>query len=172
MSAQQIANINQLLGQFLDLQESWESAPEDVDWDALKRLAAVGANAYNEGNGLSFQILAIDGMAHGEFHLRFLEYSVAAGFDPFKIVSKGVGTAVGPVFPHEAVAYAAEPNPWAAKMQASLQALARRRFGRGEGEGASWSEIDIAHLIECCGDSIPAEVLENLSPALAAASVA
>ena len=80
MSAQQIANINQLLGQFLDLQESWESAPEDVDWDALKRLAAVGANAYNEGNGLSFQILAIDGMAHGEFHLRFLEYSVAAGF--------------------------------------------------------------------------------------------
>src|SRR5476649_3026970 len=62
--------INQLIGQFLELQEQWEDAPDHFDWAALKALAIAGAGAYNEGNGPSFQILTIDGMRHGEFHAK------------------------------------------------------------------------------------------------------
>ncbi len=129
MGMQQPNGINQLLGQFLDLQEQWEASPGDFHWTALQALAAAGAECYNEGNGPSFQILCLDGMQHGEFHLRFLEYSIAAGFDPFKLVQTGSGPGVGPVLGHESLAEAAENNPWSARMQACLQDVARTGAG-------------------------------------------
>ncbi|WP_296002016.1 hypothetical protein [Rugamonas sp.] len=122
MSMQKPNNINQLLGQLLDLQERWEEFPDAFNWPALKALAAAGADAYNEGNGPSFQILSLDGMRHDEFHLRFLEYSLAAGFDPFKLVQASSGHGLMPVFGHESLAEAATGNPWSAKMLALVKA--------------------------------------------------
>lgn len=127
MTMQQPNNINQLLGQLLDLQERWEEAPDQFDWAALKTLAAAGAQSYNEGNGPSFQILALDGMQHGEFHWRFLEYSLDAGFDPHKLVAAGSGHGVVPVFGHESLAEAAPHNPWSARMLARVQGAAPAR---------------------------------------------
>jgi hypothetical protein len=173
MNMQKPNDINQLVGQFLDLQEQWEDFPENFNGAALKELASAGANSYNEGNGPSFQILCIDGLQHGEFHLRFLEYSLEAGFDPFKLVLAGSGQAVTPVFGHESLAYAAKQNPWSSKMQVCLQNFARTRFGsESEIEEISLSGIDLTRTIEYCQDSIPVDVLEKLSNALLAAETA
>jgi len=169
MSTQKSSNINQLLGQFLDLQDQWESAPENFDWEPLRALASAGADFYNEGKGLSFQILAIDGMNHGEFHLRFLEYSLEAGFDPFKLVRIGAGDTVAPVFAHESLASAAQRNPFSARMQACIRNLARTRFGSIENENTSFSSADLAGIMEWCRDSIPADVIEKLSDTLVVA---
>lgn len=159
-------DINQLLGQFLDLQEQWEEYPEHFGWDKLKALAAAGAHAYNEGNGPSFQVLAIDGMQHGEFHLRFLEYSLAAGFDPFKLALAGSGQRVAPVFGHESLADAAQNNRWSARMRACLQDLARIRFGAATtAEGLSGAEL--VRTMAYCRDSFPADLLEALAARLA-----
>src|SRR5476649_762268 len=128
MTMQKPNEINQLIGQFLELQEQWEDDPEHFDWAALKALAIAGAGAYNEGNGPSFQILAIDGMHHGEFHARFLDYSLDAGFDPYKLVPAASGRGVVAVFGHESLAQSAQDNPWSAKMLENIQRVARRRF--------------------------------------------
>jgi hypothetical protein len=164
MSMQKPNEINHLIGQFLDLQEQWEDSPEDFNWPALRELATAGANAYNEGNGPSFQILSLDGFQHGEFHLRFLEYSLEAGFDPFKLVQASSGQSMVAVFGHESLGDAVKHNLWSAKMQAILQNLARARFGSGiETEKIGLSAADLARTIECCRDSIPVDVLEKLS---------
>lgn len=173
MTTQKPNEINQLIGQFLDLQEEWEDFPEDFNWAALKALATAGANAYNEGNGPSFQILAMDGMQHGEFHLRFLEYSLEAGFDPFKLVRAGSAQAAMPVFGHESLEHAAKHNHWSGKMQARLRNLARIRFDSAiELEGAGSPGADLARTIEYCRDSIPDDVFETLSNALLVAESA
>jgi hypothetical protein len=136
MTMQKPSDINQLVGRFLDLQEQWEDQPEKFDWPALRVLAAAGAHAYNEGNGPSFQILSVDGMQHGEFHLRFLEYSLEAGFDPFRLVQAGPGRPLVEVFAHESLANAAIENPWSAKMLACLQQFARAHAGAMPAEAA------------------------------------
>jgi hypothetical protein len=167
MSTQKAMDINLLLGRFLDLQEQWEEAPADFDWPALRALAADGAHSYNEGNGPSFQILCIDGMRHGEFHLRFLEYSVEAGFDPFKLVVATSGTGMVAVFGHESLADAANENAWSGKIQASLRELARARFGAAiEDESDELASADFMRMIECCRDSIPDDLLAKVSDRL------
>lgn len=162
-------DINQLVGQYLDLQDQWQASPGTFNWEALKAVASAGANFYNEGNGPSFQILAIDGMEHGEFHLRFLEDLLEAGFDPFKLVQLGSGHGVTPVFAHESLAYAAQQNPWSARMQACLHNVARARFGSNDVDNTTAAGIDFSHAIGCCGDSIPPDVIEMRSNALLAA---
>jgi hypothetical protein len=166
MNMQQPNDINRLMGLFLDLQEQWEDVPENFNWEPLRELAAEGAHAYNEGLGPSFQILAIDGMQHGDFHSRFLDYSLDAGFDPFKLVRAGSGRGLVGVFGHEALAAAAPQNIWSAKMHARLQNLARTRFDL-QFEGTAYLNEDLEQTIAICGDSIPAGVLEKLSAALA-----
>lgn len=162
MNIQQPNDINRLMGMFLDLQEQWESAPDNFDWEALRSVAAAGALADNAGLGPSFQILAIDGMLHGEFHSRFLDYSLDAGFDPFKLVPSGSGRGMTAVFGHETLAAAARENRWSAKMHARLQALARSRFDPELG-AAVYSPEDLARIIALCVDSIPADLLEKLA---------
>jgi len=162
-------DINQLVGQYLDLQEQWQDSPETFNWEGLRAVASAGANFYNEGNGPSFQILAIDGMEHGEFHLRFLEDSLRAGFEPFKLVQLGSGRGVAPVFSHESLAYAALQNPWSARMQACLYNVARTRFGLNEVDGINARGSDFARVIEFCRDSIPPDVIEMHSNGLLAA---
>jgi hypothetical protein len=173
MTMQKPNEINQLIGQFLDLQEQWEDSPDDFNWPALRELATAGANAYNEGNGPSFQILSLDGFQHGEFHLRFLEYSLEAGFDPFKLVQASSGQAMVAVFGHESLADAAKHNLWSASMQAILQNLARKRFASAvEIEEIGLSGADLARTIESCRDSIPIDVLNRLSNELLVAETA
>lgn len=122
MNTQTTDDINQLLWRFQDLQDQWEDVPEKFDWTALRALAVAASRAYNEGSGSSFHILALDGVPHGEFHLRFLGYSLEAGFDPFKLVQAGAGgQRLAPVFGHESLAEAAQHNPWSARMQARLR---------------------------------------------------
>ena len=169
MSTQKYSDINQLLGRFFDLQDQWTESPEHFDWEALKVLAAAGADFYNEGNGLSFQILATDGIDHGEFHLRFLEYSLEAGFDPFKLVRRGSGDAVAPAFAHESLADAAERNPWSARMQARLREAARERFGSSERGSARGFGSDLALTVAYCRDSIPDDIAEKLADVTLAA---
>ena len=169
MSTQKPNGINQLLGQYLNLQDQWMDSPENFNWEALKVLATVGAHFYNEGNGLSFQILATDGMEHGEFHLRFLEYSLAAGFDPFKLVRRGSGDTLAPVFAHESLANVAEHNPWSARMQACLHNVARERFGMGDSGDVVNVGVDLAMVVACCRDSIPDDVFAKLANGLLAA---
>lgn len=162
MNMQKPSEINQLIGQFLALQEQWEDTPDRFDWEALKALAVAGASAYNEGNGPSFQILTIDGMRHGEFHARFLEYSLEAGFDPFKLALSASGRGLVPVFGHEALAESAGDNPWSARMLASLHSLARRRFDT-EFAASAHSKADLEHTMLYCRDSIPQDVLQKMA---------
>jgi hypothetical protein len=169
MNMQPPNDINRLMGLFLDLQEQWEDQPEHFNWEALRKLAVEGAEAYNEGLGPSFQILAIDGMQHGEFHARFLDYALDAGFNPFKLVHAGSGRGVVAVFGHEALAEAAAHNGWSAKMHARLQSLARIRFD-AELEDAAHSKEDWERSIAMFGDSIPADLLGKLSVAAAKAA--
>lgn len=173
MSLHNPNDINQLVGQLLYLQEEWEESPDKFDWTPLEALAAAGATAYNEGNGPSFQILAVDGMHHDQFHLHFLEYSLAAGFDPFKLVQASWGRALAPVWGHEAMADAARSNPWSAKMQARLHEVARARFGSARDVAEmDLSAATLAATIEACRDSLPPDVLDTLAGALRAAQTA
>ncbi|MGH8809127.1 MAG: hypothetical protein ACREX0_14740, partial [Noviherbaspirillum sp.] len=129
MSRNGTTDINRLIGEFMDLQEQWERDAEAFDWNALQALAQEGASAYNEGAGPSFHTLALDGVQHGEFHERFLAYSLDAGFDPFKLAKTGLGNAVIPVLGHSDLADAAATNPSSARMRASLMEIAQARFG-------------------------------------------
>lgn len=162
MNMQPPNDINRLMGLFLDLQEQWEDVPENFNWEALRKLAVEGAHAYNEGFGHSFQILGIDAMQHGEFHSRFLDFSLDAGFDPFKLVSASSGRGVVGVFGHEALAAAAPQNIWSAKMHTRLQNLARTRLDMGF-EATAHPNDDINQIIAICGASIPPDVLLKLS---------
>lgn len=166
MNMQAPNDINRLMGLFLDLQEQWEDRPENFSWEVLRELASEGAQAYNEGLGPSFQILAIDGMQHGDFHARFLDYSLDAGFDPFKLVRAASGRGVVAVFGHETLAAAAAHNSWSADMHARLQNLARTRFD-AELEDAAHSKEDWERTIALFGDSFPADLLGKLSVAAA-----
>jgi hypothetical protein len=163
--------INRLIGEFLELQERWEINPDTVDWAALQTLAQDGALAYNEGAGPSFHMLALDGVVHGEFHERFLAYSLGAGFDPFKLAKTGSGTTVIPVFSHSTLAEAARVNPSSARMHESLMELARTKFAslaRETGDGATVPpDPDLARAVEACSESIPPDLLAKIAPELA-----
>lgn len=77
--------------------------------------------------------LVLDGFEHGEFHLRFLGYSLAAGFDPFKLVADDHHHSAR-VFDHDESALAATRNVYSSRMYAILEELARRRYPNGENE--------------------------------------
>lgn len=154
--------INRLVGEFMGQYEEWEEAPESFDWDRLKALAQAGAQAYNEGFGPSFQILAFDGYVHAEFHERFLGYLLDAGFDPFMTVPAPNGHGYMPVFGHDGLAAAAVTNPASARMLARLQGLARDQLGKADAE-------ERRRIIMLCPESIPVDVLKEFAP-LAAAS--
>jgi hypothetical protein len=161
-------NINQMIGEFISLQEQWEEDPERFDWSALQALAQHGALAYNEGAGPSFHSLMLDGPTHGEFHERFLAYSLASGFDPFKQVRMNSGSRAMPVISHESLAAAALENPYSARMRTALMEVARQRFS-AQGFAATMPEEDLASLIKNSHESIPHEILAQLAPSLAAA---
>lgn len=164
MTMQKPNEINQLIGQFLELQEQWEEDAGRFNWDALKTLAAAGATAYNEGNGPSFQILAIDGMQHGEFHARFLAYSLEAGFDPYKLVPAASGRGVVAVFGHESLALSAQDHPWSAKMLEQIQRVARRRFDT-EFLPSAYTKAELEQTLQHCRDSMPQDVAAKLAAA-------
>lgn len=120
MSAQ---DINRLVGEYMDLYQEWEDAPSSLDWERLKSLAGEGAQAYNEGRGPSFHILAFDGYPQDEFHERFLGYLLDAGFDPFKTVAASDGEHRIAVFNHEGLEEAAQHNPAAARMMQRMREM-------------------------------------------------
>src|SRR5471030_1100706 len=167
MTMQKPNEINQLIGQFLELQEQWEEDPEHFNWAALQTLAIAGAGAYNEGKGPSFQILTIDGMHHVEFHARFLDYSLEAGFDPFKLALAGSGRGVVAVFGQESLAWSAQDNPWSARMLAVLHDLARRRFD-SEFVPSAYTRTALEQTLLYCRDAIPKDVVEKLAAAATA----
>lgn len=162
--------INRLIGEFTDLQEAWQRAPADFDWNALQRLAEKGASAYNDGAGPSFHSLALDGVDHGEFHERFLAYSVEAGFDPFKLTQVGSTSAPLPVIDHADLALAARVNPSSARMHASLMSLARMRFealGQAMRDGAPEPVPGMRQAAIACAESLPLDLLQQIAPELA-----
>ncbi|GGC57950.1 hypothetical protein [Undibacterium terreum] len=154
-------DINRLIGEYLYLEERWQDDPSRFQWTELEALAEAGASAYNEGKGLSFHILALDGMDHNEFHENFLRYSLAAGFDPFKVVHTGNGNTLTTVLNHRNLAENAQHNATSARMQILLQDKARERFAVEEA-GADENLSEIATVIALCADSIPKDLLEQL----------
>jgi hypothetical protein len=163
--------INQLIGEFMELQEQWESDRNAFDWTLLQALAKKGARAYNEGAGPSFHALAIDGAQHSEFHERFLENSLQAGFDSFKLVKTGSGTTLRAVISHASLAEAALSNPSSARMRAALLERARARFeplASGIQKGRpKFSDPELSRVIAACAESIPVDVLKKIAPDLA-----
>lgn len=158
-------DINVLVGRFLDLQEEWENNPAAFDWSALQALAQEGAHAYNEGAGLSFHMLTLDGVEHGEFHERFLNDSLAAGFDPFKLVNTGSSSAHLPVFNHAGLAEAADANAASKRMRAALMQLASDRFTATveqieRNEDSANAASDQASIV-ACSDSVPPELFQR-----------
>lgn len=160
--------INRLIGEFTDLQEQWENDPDAFDWAQLQALAIKGAHAYNEGYGPSFHALALDGVQHTELHERFLNHSLHAGFDPFKLARAGSQAPELPVIDHASLADAAFWNPCAARMRALLMEVARTRFAPlAEEVGASGAAHPLFMTLEACAKSIPLDLLEQISPELA-----
>jgi hypothetical protein len=172
MSKSDPNEINRLIGEFTDLQERWENDAKTFEWSLLQALAQRGAVAYNEGAGPSFHALALDGVQHGEFHERFLTYSLQAGFDPFKLARAGSGTAEIPVIDHASLAEAARSNPSSARMKASLMELARTRFEplvqQTEQGTPIFSDTLLWRTVEACAESIPVDLLARIAPELAA----
>ena len=156
-------NINQLVGEFLYLEERWLDNPAAFSWPDLKALADAGAFAYNEGKGPAFHILALDGLEHGEFHENFLKYSLAAGFDPFKVVHTGTAAGVTTVINHKGLAESAIHNPSSARMQEMLKDAARERF-TGEGTAGYGTLAEMASAVALCADSIPADLQKRIMP--------
>ncbi len=161
--------VNSLIGEFLDLQEIWESHPETFDWARLHDLAKRGAHAYNECCGPSFHALALDGMDHREFHERFLLYLLQAGFDPFRLARPGSGVAHVPVIDHASLAEAALYNPCSARMRAILMEIARARFTPLAEEVSKSGQLspEAYYLVDACAESIPLDLLERIAPELA-----
>jgi hypothetical protein len=112
-------------------------------------------------------MLALDGVPHGEFHERFLNYSLEAGFDPFKLVKTGNGNTMTPVLSHSSLAEAARGNPFSARMQATLMALARVRFGETGQDINRITDANWLRTIEAAAESIPLDVLQRIAPELA-----
>jgi hypothetical protein len=162
--------INRLIGRFTDLQERWGRELHSFDWDLLQALARDGAQAYNEGAGRSFHALALDGTQHTAFHERFLDASLEAGFDPFKLVHPGSGAAPQPVIDHASLAEEAQENSSSARMRATLMDVARARFESAvqEMENAQGDPPDwLLETASTCGESFPADLLQRISPELA-----
>lgn len=162
--------INQLIGEFMDLQEQWERDAAAFDWSLLGALAQRGARAYNEGFGPSFHALALDCMQHGEFHERFLAFLLQAGFDPFKLARPGSGNQEIPVIDHAGLAEAAAANPSSARMRATVMEIARTRFQSLAQEMQTGNQPAIPRqyrVIEACAESIPRDLLEQIAPELA-----
>lgn len=162
--------INRLICRFTDLQERWAHEPDRFDWELLRALARDGAQAYNEGAGRSFHALALDGTQHTVFHERFLDASLEAGFDPFKLVHPGSGAAPQPVIDHADLAEEAQDNSSAARMRAALMDMARARFEPvvqemedAQGDPPDW----LLETASTCGESFPADLLQRISPELA-----
>jgi len=169
MSEHSPDGINRLVGEFMDLQEQWESSRENFDWRALQELAQHGAHAYNEGAGPSFHALAIDGMRHSEFHERFLSDLLQAGFNPFHLSSAGSGGMEIPVIDHASLAEAAASNSSSARMHAMLMDLARKHFEPLVQDIESGMQASAAPLFpaaKACAESIPRDLLERISPEL------
>lgn len=170
MNQQNALEINRLVMRVTDLFSQWQSNPAAFDWNELQTLANEGALAYNEGNGPAFHALVLDGTEHSEFHERFLSYSIESGFDPFKLVHPGVQSSAMPVISHSGLAKAAMSNPVSARMRASLTELARARFepmlnATKDKEDERTSAL--YSVFQCCAESIPAELLVQVSPELA-----
>ena len=161
MTTSTAKDINHLVGDFMDFYEQWEDSPASFNWDALQSLAREGAQAYNEGFGPSFHMLAFDGYPHGEFHERFLSYLLEAGFDPFKTVKAASGVNYTPVFGHDGLAIAAQENPVSARMHETLGALARQRFGGG---ASAIDAEELRRIVLLSHESIPDDVLSKIAP--------
>lgn len=163
-------DINWLMGEFFALMEQFENDPESFQWENLRSLAEHGAQAYNEGSGPSFHALAIDGIPHTEFHYRFLSYSVAGGFDPFKMTFPGAVRTRVPVIDHEDLASASLVNPWSGKMRELLFDIARERFSAlsARFRNGTLDANDRAQLkaIDDFAESIPADLLAQIKPSL------
>lgn len=169
MTQQQPDEINRLIGTFMALQEEWEDQPDAFDWHALDALAREGAQAYNEGAGPSFHALAFNGVPHTELHVRFLQALVAAGFDPFHVEFGAASTGI-PVIDHAGLAEAAQSNPASAQMHAALLDLARERFApllAGAASSDPETQAGLYRLCEACAESIPSDLLQQVSPELA-----
>lgn len=167
---QHAIDINRLIGEFMDLQEAWEIAGADFNWDALEALARQGAHAYNEGAGPSFHALTLDGVEHTEFHERFLDFLLQAGFDPFVLVSTGSATAPLPVIDHADLAEAARSNQSSARMRASLMALASVRFKPLINDALTGKKLEVSPLYAAflaCTESMPEDLLLRIAPELA-----
>jgi hypothetical protein len=161
--------INRLIIGFTDLQERWESDPDNFDWSQLQALSREGAQAYNEGAGPSFHALAIDGAPHTEFHERFLAYSLQGGFDPFKLSRYGSGTGEIPVIDHASLAEASFSSPSAARMRATLMEIARARFApltQASGGTRKLYDAGLSRQVEACAESIPLDLLAEIEPEL------
>lgn len=163
-------DINHLIGEYLYLEERWQDDPAKFPWVELEALAAAGATAYNEGKGSSFHILALDGMTHAEFHENFLRYSLAAGFDPFKVVFNGHGNTLTTVLNHQSLAESAQNNSASARMLKLLQQKARERFV-GEGTDGYRSVEEMETAMTLCADAIPKDLMDKLASTHAAISI-
>jgi len=164
--------INSLIARFMQLHEAWQSDPAGADWASLQALGREGARAYNENGGPSFHALVLDGVQHGEFHERFLAYSLDAGFDPFKVEKGASDAAWLPVIDHANLAEAATSNPSSARMHESLRRLAGERFeplAQQVEQGAAKFELPLFWAAEACAESIPKELLMRIEPSLVAA---
>jgi hypothetical protein len=155
-------NINRLVGDFMGLYESWQEAPESVNWGSVRTLASQGAQAYNEGNGPSFQILAFDGYPLGEFHERFFNYLLDEGFDPFMTLHSPIPTNRVAVFNHEGLADMAPHSPAAMRMLQRLREIARKRLLAAD-------SVERRFIVQLCKESIPADILQEIATAGASA---
>lgn len=163
-------DINRLITEFMDLQESWDGDRDGFDWNTLQALARSGAQAYNEGTGPSFPSLALDGMRHSALHERFLAYLLEAGFDPFRIAATGEGMDAIPVIDHASLAEAAASNPSSARMRSTLMELARTRFEPLAQEVESGKEPSSSALyavVKACAESVPDDLMRRIAPELA-----
>lgn len=162
--------VNNLVGDFMDLQEAWESNPDGFDWSKLDAIVQQGALAYNEGNGPSFHSLALDGVRHSIFHERFLAALLAAGFDPFRLASAGTGGEPIPVIDHSVLAESAEGNASSARMR---EALMQRAYGYFEPlaaeveAGRDPHEHPLYAQLRACAESIPDDLMQRIAPELA-----
>ncbi|TFV90148.1 hypothetical protein E4K72_21190 [Oxalobacteraceae bacterium OM1] len=152
-------DINRLVGEFMDLYQEWNEAPSRFDWERMKSLAAEGAQAYNEGRGPSFHILAFDGYPLDELHERFLDYLLDAGFDPFETVPTADSANYIAVFNHDGLADAARSHPAASRMMLRLRSMARHRLLHADA-------AERQRIVLLCQESIPADVVEEMAPAL------
>jgi hypothetical protein len=163
--------INRLIGEFMDLQEAWEQDPGRFEWESLRALAYNGAQAYNDSSGPSFHSLVLDGVEHNPLHERFLEASIEAGFDPFRLTHAGTHGAPLPVIDHADLALTARANPSSARMRTMLMDLARARFSalaQSSATGTPAPDAALMQIVIACAESIPLDILERIAPDLAA----